>query len=305
MTIYINGTTGISGADGSASTPVLQGTDTNTGTFFPAADTVAWATGGSERMRVDSSGNVGIGTSSPTRKLHVYGGSSGTRTMTVTGNASEAVEVGVNASNLAVVNAVAGGALAFTQNDAERARIDSSGNLLLNTTTAVSRLTIKQSSNAYSAGISFVSSSSSNYWSPLLDNATNWLYFGYNGSSMSYINNSTGNYVAVSDERVKKNIVGIDYGLSAVMALRPVKYHMVTDTEDQKKRIGLIAQEVKAVIDEAVDDTPSEDVMYGLDKSTLVPVLIKAIQEQQALITTLTAAIQELTARVQALEAQA
>lgn len=58
---------------GSASAPSVYPTgDTNTGEFFPAADTIAWTTGGSERMRVDSSGNVGIGTSSPGNKLYVY-----------------------------------------------------------------------------------------------------------------------------------------------------------------------------------------------------------------------------------------
>jgi hypothetical protein len=74
MALTLNGTTGIAGANGSASTPAVQGEDTNTGVFFPAADTVAVATGGSERMRVDSSGNVGIGTSSPEAPLHVVGG---------------------------------------------------------------------------------------------------------------------------------------------------------------------------------------------------------------------------------------
>jgi len=63
MTIYINGTSGISGVDGSSSTPALQGTDSNTGISFPAADTVAINTGGSERSRVDSSGRLLVGTS--------------------------------------------------------------------------------------------------------------------------------------------------------------------------------------------------------------------------------------------------
>lgn len=63
MTLYLNGTTGISGVDGSAGTPAVQGTDTNTGISFPAADTVAVNTGGSERSRVDSSGRLLVGTS--------------------------------------------------------------------------------------------------------------------------------------------------------------------------------------------------------------------------------------------------
>jgi len=64
MTVIINGTTGISGVDGSAATPAVQGADTNTGVFYPAADTVGVSTGGTERMRIDSSGNVLIGATS-------------------------------------------------------------------------------------------------------------------------------------------------------------------------------------------------------------------------------------------------
>jgi hypothetical protein len=71
MPITISGSTGIAGVDGSASTPAVQGTDTNTGIFFPAADTIAFGEGGSEAMRIDSSGNVGIGTSSPGNKLDI------------------------------------------------------------------------------------------------------------------------------------------------------------------------------------------------------------------------------------------
>jgi len=61
---------------GSASAPSLYPkNDTNTGIFFPAADTFSTATGGTERLRIDSSGNVGIGTSSPTTKLAVLSSS--------------------------------------------------------------------------------------------------------------------------------------------------------------------------------------------------------------------------------------
>jgi hypothetical protein len=58
MPVIINGSTGISGTDGSAATPAVQGTDTNTGMFFPAADTIAFAEGGTEVMRINSSGQV-------------------------------------------------------------------------------------------------------------------------------------------------------------------------------------------------------------------------------------------------------
>ena len=73
MAIQIDGDTGVSGVNGSATTPALQGTDSNTGIVF-GTDQVQIATGGSTRATVDSSGNVGIGTSSPTS----YGNSQAT-----------------------------------------------------------------------------------------------------------------------------------------------------------------------------------------------------------------------------------
>ena len=60
MALNINGTTGISGVDGSVSAPALTGTDSNTGITFPAADTIKFATGGVERMAITNSGISGI-----------------------------------------------------------------------------------------------------------------------------------------------------------------------------------------------------------------------------------------------------
>jgi len=62
MALNINGTTGISGVDGSVSAPALTGTDSNTGITFPAADTIKFATGGVERMSITNSGISGITT---------------------------------------------------------------------------------------------------------------------------------------------------------------------------------------------------------------------------------------------------
>jgi hypothetical protein len=73
MPITISGSTGIAGVDGSASTPALQGTDTNTGIFYPAADTIAFGEGGAESMRLTSSGFLGVGTTSPTAMVQIAG----------------------------------------------------------------------------------------------------------------------------------------------------------------------------------------------------------------------------------------
>jgi len=60
MALNINGTTGISGVDGSVSAPAVTGTDSNTGITFPAADTIKFSTGGVERMAITNSGVSGI-----------------------------------------------------------------------------------------------------------------------------------------------------------------------------------------------------------------------------------------------------
>ena len=60
MALNINGTTGISGVEGSVSAPVLTGTDSNCGISFPAADTIKFSTGGVERMSITNSGVSGI-----------------------------------------------------------------------------------------------------------------------------------------------------------------------------------------------------------------------------------------------------
>jgi hypothetical protein len=61
MSLVLSGTNGLSDVDGSAATPAIRGTDTNTGIFFPAADTIAFAEGGAEVARFDASGNFGLG----------------------------------------------------------------------------------------------------------------------------------------------------------------------------------------------------------------------------------------------------
>ena len=81
MPVVINGSTGISGTDGSAATPAIQGTDTNTGIFFPTADTIAFSEGGVEGMRLDSSGNLSV-----TGTLTVAGSAAVAASPTTTGN---------------------------------------------------------------------------------------------------------------------------------------------------------------------------------------------------------------------------
>ena len=108
---------------GTAALPAITTTgDTNTGMFFPAADTIAFAEGGVEAMRLNSSGNVGIGTSSPTAKLHVQDGA------VLINNGSSAGTVYFVDTN-AYINYV-GSTMQFGVNSLERMRINSVGSRL-------------------------------------------------------------------------------------------------------------------------------------------------------------------------------
>jgi hypothetical protein len=134
---------------GTVSLPAITTTgDTNTGIFFPAADTIAFTEGGAEAMRIDSAGDVGIGTSDPKYKLHVRTSNdknlyirdgyrlAGVALQTVNNAETLNVPLEINADGAELT--LSGTPITFTNNGTERMRIDSSGTLFIGkTTTAV------------------------------------------------------------------------------------------------------------------------------------------------------------------------
>jgi len=136
--------------DGAVGTPsIAHKGDLNTGLWFPAADTIAASTAGSERMRIDSSGNVGIGTSSPLCTLNVKSGGDGERIGLISG-ASYGVRIGSNATYGGVIEGVditgtgsyqplniGGSYVRFTTSGSgtERMRIASNGRVAIGTST--------------------------------------------------------------------------------------------------------------------------------------------------------------------------
>jgi hypothetical protein len=107
------------------------------------------------------------------------------------------------------------------------------------------------------------------------------------------------NVTCSSDARLKQNVTGLSYGLPQLLQLRPVSWQW-KDPSERQLPLGLIAQEVEGVIPELVLREADPAKPLGLNYLGLVPVLIKAIQEQQATITALKAEQERQLKRLQA-----
>ena len=112
MAVTISGSTGIAGVDGSASTPAVQGTDTNTGIYFPAADRIAFAEGGVQVGEFDSSANFmfnsGYGSVATAYGCRAWVNFNGTGTVAIraSGNVSSITDNGTGLYTVNFTNAM-------------------------------------------------------------------------------------------------------------------------------------------------------------------------------------------------------
>jgi len=255
-----------------------------------------------EAMRIDSSGNVGIGITSPTNALHAYNSANSTPfVVESTTNTFLGIK---NTSQTAFVGAV-GTAMTFENNGSEAMRIDSSRRFLLGTTTVnidgASGSGVVLRDNASSL---FTVESDECMGLNRRNNDGVILRFRNDGSSVGTI--STGSNSLPSDRNFKRDIEDLEIGLDLIKKLKPSQYNYKIQDEDAPKLYGLIAQDLEQSLAEVGVEKNSTSLLqhnpndnekesdYDLDYLKLTPVLINAIQEQQTQIEALQSEINTL-----------
>jgi len=262
----------------------IYGDATDFNIINTAAGYIRFLTNNSERMRIDSSGNVGIGTSSPTTKLDVNGNIAG-GSINVFGTSTPANGI----------NNVATNALGFFSNSTERMRIDSAGRVLVGITSAIDSMPLQLvSATAGQLLMRRSDASAGLFWRIGPDSSnSNLTVYNQAGTGVFILNGGT-SWNGTSDERLK-NIVGeISDAVDKTCSLRAVKFTWKND-ESSKTRVGLIAQDLQKVLPEAVNE--NTEGYLGVAYTDTIPLLVAAIKEQQQIINDLKARIETLEAK--------
>jgi len=284
--------------------PASTGTVALTNTaVFNSATTLSLQTGGTTGLYIDASQNVGIGTTSPVGKLDVVSAAQdqlSVRSNSTTAGSSILVSSGNgttsnNYSYIQYQNAQTSaynwkvgtfGSNSFSFYDAtaaaERMRLDTSGKLLVGVT-----------SNAGASGGDITAQRGASQGVLWLSTVGS-LDYGVTNSNFSFKNGLGGGYSDIyyqvahpaSDQIWKENVKDISYGLTEVLQLKPRDFTWI---ESKKESIGFIAQEIQPIIPKIV--SADRDGHLSVEYDKIVAVLTKAIQELSAKVTALEAKV--------------
>ena len=241
---------------------------------------------------------VGIGTTSPSTKLSVFD-SSGGNVASFTDTSS--ADLFINLSSGVSLLTPSTGTLAFGTNNSEKMRVDTNGAVLVNKTTNA------QQSGAGHAFLSdgryfSVSSNSTSSQETLTVFSTGASAFRFFVDYAGTVHATSTSISAISDQRLKENITDLETGLNEVLALKPRRFDWKNG--DGKNIAGFIAQEVETVLPDLVDGflhTELSDAK-GLKMGDILPTAIKAIQELSAKVDALETENTAIKARLDALE---
>ena len=250
-------------------------------------DALDFRPGGTSKFTMMQDGNFGIGTTSPGVKLHVNSGAN-SEILRIQG-ADAQLRIGNSTSNIIDINSSGSGdGLTLSTGDSERMRIDSSGTLMVGTTTDPGSLITASGgsgfgfngANAYMT-VARNSGSAALYLNKTTSDDGQMIYFNKQGSNVGNIS-YTGSAVAYntsSDYRLKDVKGSIQNGLERTLALNPVEFAWKSDGTISE---GFIAHEAQEVFADAVSGEKDGEEMQGMDYGRITPLLVKAIQELSA-----------------------
>lgn len=256
----------------------------------------------SERLRITSSGNVGIGETSPDRQLHLKSSLPAIRLedSDVSGLYHEffASTAGFFQFKADGGNVQSGSGFLFQVDNSEKMRINSDGNVLIGTSSNRPDEINDNGIAIHSSGKQYQFSTSD--FAVLKSSSTGtkiFFRYGTSGSqntqigSISYPTTSSVAYNTTSDYRLKENVVDMTGALDRVEQLQPKRFNFIQDPEITFD--GFLAHEVQSVIPEAITgekdavDDEGNPEYQGIDQSKIVPLLVGAIKELKAEIETL------------------
>jgi hypothetical protein len=300
-----DGSNGIIRIQNTAGTTTVQSyADNNDGWLGTVeAKRMSFITGNTRRMCIDSAGNVGIGTATPT----VYTG----YTTLELDNATDGGILSIKKAGSVVgyINGASGmlmlaqsndikltttgsTTIQFSTNATERARIDSSGNLLVGTTSASETSVpgiklVPADAGADTPKIRIVTSASTSGTAALAIYSTGAAAYRFYVDNAGTIFATSTTISAISDQRLKENVRELDAGLDTILALKPRRFDWKQGKgKDVRDDMGFIAQEVEEVLPELIGDWKAgegePDDLKSVKAGDLIPVLVKAIQELTA-----------------------